>query len=103
MLQLKNVFIVRKDVVQSLSMRFTFENDLLDGLMLRKQGVVEDTVNLAIINVCSDCLTYLEKGKMPCFALANYLYYSELPSQFQDLTWVEERICALYCSTIYVT
>ena len=71
--------------------------------MLEKQGVVEDTVDSAIINICSDCLTYLEKGKIPRFALANCLYRGELPLQFQDLTWVEEKICALYCSTVHVT
>ncbi|KAI6038312.1 hypothetical protein EDC04DRAFT_2532178, partial [Pisolithus marmoratus] len=37
------------------------------------------------------------------FALANNLYCSELPEEFRDLTWVEEKICAIYCMTAHVT
>ncbi|KAI6008497.1 hypothetical protein EDC04DRAFT_2582023, partial [Pisolithus marmoratus] len=37
------------------------------------------------------------------FALANDLYRGELPEEFSDLTWVEEKICAIYCMTTHVT
>jgi hypothetical protein len=26
-----------------------------------------------------------------------------LPNQFADLTWVEEKVCVLYCITAHVT
>ncbi|KAI6109344.1 hypothetical protein EV401DRAFT_1828411, partial [Pisolithus croceorrhizus] len=35
------------------------------------------------------------------FALTNSLYHGELPDIFVDLTWIEEKICALYCMTTH--
>ncbi|KAG2045580.1 hypothetical protein BDR06DRAFT_900525 [Suillus hirtellus] len=56
------------------------------------------------MNVCADCLTALSKeNSVPRFALANGLYRSELPTYFEDLTWVEEKICAIYSTTAHVT
>ena len=40
---------------------------------------------------------------MPKFALANNLYQGCLPSQFNDLTGVEEMVCARYCYTAHIT
>ncbi|KAH7904302.1 hypothetical protein BJ138DRAFT_1138568 [Hygrophoropsis aurantiaca] len=40
---------------------------------------------------------------MPRLALANNLYRGSLPIEFQDLTWVEEMVCALYRTTAHVT
>ncbi|EGO04869.1 hypothetical protein SERLA73DRAFT_37572, partial [Serpula lacrymans var. lacrymans S7.3] len=37
------------------------------------------------------------------FSLANKLYRGTLPASFQDLTWVEEKICVIYCATAHVT
>ncbi|KAI6017871.1 hypothetical protein EDC04DRAFT_2576584, partial [Pisolithus marmoratus] len=53
--------------------------------------------------LCSDCLMCLLKEKIPCFTLANGLYHGELPSMFTDLTWIEEKVCAIYCTTAHVT
>ncbi|KAG2337332.1 hypothetical protein BDR05DRAFT_850811, partial [Suillus weaverae] len=36
-------------------------------------------------------------------ALKNCLYQGDLPDHFQDLTWIEEKICAIYCVTAHVT
>jgi len=30
---------------------------------------------------------------MPLYALANGPYRGRLPEEFQDLTWIEERVC----------
>jgi hypothetical protein len=40
---------------------------------------------------------------MPRFALANKLYRGRLPAEFRDLTWIEERVCAIYSNTAVVT
>ena len=40
---------------------------------------------------------------MPKFALANDLYQGQFPSQFVDLTWVEEMVCARYRYTAHIT
>ena len=40
---------------------------------------------------------------MPRFALANKLYRGQLPEEFRDLTWIEERVCAIYSNTAVVT
>ncbi|KAG2108698.1 uncharacterized protein F5147DRAFT_694504 [Suillus discolor] len=40
-------------------------------------------------------------AKVPRLALRNNLYRGDLPVQFQDLTWIEEKICAIYCVTAH--
>ena len=36
-------------------------------------------------------------------ALANNLYHGILPDKFQELTWVEEMVCAIYRNTAHIT
>ncbi|KAG2356434.1 hypothetical protein BDR07DRAFT_1453399 [Suillus spraguei] len=56
------------------------------------------------MNVCADCFTALSKdNRVSRFALANNLYRGEFPKYFEDLTWVEEKICAIYSITAHVT
>ncbi|KAI6025288.1 hypothetical protein PISMIDRAFT_28806 [Pisolithus microcarpus 441] len=76
---------------------------MLDGLILDRGGVVLDTKDSGIINVCSPCKSSLARKKIPRFALANGLYRGNLPHEFCDITWVEEKICAIYCTTAHVT
>ena len=71
--------------------------------MLDRHGVVCDEVDKAKLDICGDCSTDLAKHKIPRFALANGLYRGELPDIFTDLTWVEEKICAIYCTTAHIT
>lgn len=40
---------------------------------------------------------------MPRYALANKLYRGHLPEEFQDLTWIEERVCVRFSNTAVVT
>lgn len=70
--------------------------------MLDSRGIAyheDDT----ILNTCKDCYTSLLANKIPRFALVNNLFRGLLPSEFSDLTWVEERVCAKYISTAMVT
>ncbi|KAG2126869.1 uncharacterized protein EDB93DRAFT_1070909, partial [Suillus bovinus] len=71
--------------------------------MLDKQGLVFTHSEAMAIQVCSGCKTSLSKEKMPALALANGLFRGFLPHTFSDLTWVEEKVCAIYSITAHVT
>ncbi|KAG1876992.1 hypothetical protein C8R48DRAFT_591367, partial [Suillus tomentosus] len=70
-----------------------------------KSGVHFDTADgcATSFNLCSDCRSSLVHGKVPRLALANHLFHGTLPAEFSDLTWVEEKVCALHCITAHVT
>ncbi|KIM39066.1 hypothetical protein M413DRAFT_75392, partial [Hebeloma cylindrosporum] len=80
-----------------------YGNDNLDGILLDKNGVVESTSTQARLNVCPECCASLKRNKVPRLAVANNLYRGVLPDQFQDLTWVEEMVCAIYRNTAHIT
>ncbi|KAG2336267.1 hypothetical protein BDR05DRAFT_896928, partial [Suillus weaverae] len=72
--------------------------------MLDKSGVFVDDSLVTCLSICSVCWVALSKpDSIPRFALVNNLYRGELPNRFHDLTWVEEKICAIYCVTAHVT
>ncbi|KAI6044160.1 hypothetical protein EDC04DRAFT_462744 [Pisolithus marmoratus] len=96
-LRLRDLFIITKCIVQNLSPRFNYAYPALNGLMLDHRGVVCDEKGEAALLLCRDCSMSLSKERIPRFALANGLYRGELPDIFADLTWIEEKICALYC------
>ncbi|KAG1721365.1 uncharacterized protein EDB91DRAFT_1240318 [Suillus paluster] len=73
-------------------------------MMLDKAGIIEDSPDLITMNVCADCFTALSKENcVPRFALTNNLYHGKLPKYFEDLTWVKEKICAIYSTMAHVT
>ena len=45
----------------------------------------------------------VKSNHVPCLSLANHLYIGKLPSEFHDLTWVEEMVCVKYLNTAHVT
>ena len=45
-------------------------------------------------SICSTCVEFLEKGKMPILALANGLWVGEIPNELQDLTYAEQLLIA---------
>jgi hypothetical protein len=102
-LEILCVFIIQNCIVKCNSGEFMFGNSFLDGLMLDRSGVVESTLSQAQLNICPQCYTYLKWNKVPCLALANNLYRGILPDEFQDLTWVEEMMCAIYRNTAHIT
>ncbi|KAG2749901.1 hypothetical protein P692DRAFT_201712275, partial [Suillus brevipes Sb2] len=72
--------------------------------MLEKVGVVVIAPDSVTLNVCGLCYASLRKpDRIPRLALKNKLFRGDLPVQFQDLTWIEEKICAIYCVTAHVT
>ncbi|KAG2742528.1 hypothetical protein P692DRAFT_20850795 [Suillus brevipes Sb2] len=48
------------------------------------------------------CKTPLSCGQLPVLTQANGLFRGELPMQFQDMTWVKEKVCAVYSMTAHV-
>ncbi|KAG1873153.1 hypothetical protein F4604DRAFT_776525 [Suillus subluteus] len=48
-------------------------------------------------------LCWRNEGYRRTQTLANGLFRGTLPDQFRDLTWVEEKICAIYSITAHVT
>jgi hypothetical protein len=82
---------------------FSFGNASIDGLMLVNEGLVFHDSGDVSITACKSCVSSLCKDKMPQLALANNLYRGSLPVEFHDLTWVKEKICAIYSITAHVT
>ncbi|KAG2746806.1 hypothetical protein P692DRAFT_20849406 [Suillus brevipes Sb2] len=72
--------------------------------MLDREGIVDCTSDRVRLFLCASCRASLSKpGNVPRLALANNLYRGQLPSHLQDISWVEEKICAIYCVTAHVT
>jgi hypothetical protein len=71
--------------------------------MLDRHGVENISATKAVVTICSECKMSLAKSKIPRFSLANKLYRGKLPIQFEDLTWVEEIVCAIYRNTVHIT
>ncbi|KAJ8591573.1 hypothetical protein M405DRAFT_734807, partial [Rhizopogon salebrosus TDB-379] len=71
--------------------------------MLAKDGLIFDASVAEKLQVCPSCMSSLAKHKIPPFALANNLFRGILPEQFNDLTWVEEKVCAIYSVTAHIT
>ncbi|KAG2096711.1 uncharacterized protein F5147DRAFT_531210, partial [Suillus discolor] len=71
--------------------------------MLAKEGLVFHESAAVSMMVCKPCLSSLCKDRIPQLTLANNLYRGCLPVEFQDLTWVEEKICVIYSITVHIT
>ncbi|KAG2352760.1 hypothetical protein BDR07DRAFT_1454853 [Suillus spraguei] len=71
--------------------------------MLEKCGIVFKDLKAVALKVCPQCKCSLTQEKIPSLALANGLFCGTLPDQFRDLTWVEEKICAIYSITAHIT
>ncbi|KAF9779881.1 hypothetical protein BJ322DRAFT_1012857, partial [Thelephora terrestris] len=83
---------------------FLFADSRLNGLLLDSNGIQTNTASGDTkLCVCDPCHTYLLRATMPRFALANKLYRGRLPEEFCDLTWIEERVCAIYSNTAVIT
>jgi hypothetical protein len=96
-------FIIQNCIIQCNSAEFVFGCNALDSVMLYKPALHHLHGGNTRLNICMQCHSSLSKGAMPKFALANNLYRGNLPSQFHDLTWVEEMVCAQYHYTAHVT
>ncbi|KAG0702030.1 hypothetical protein DFH29DRAFT_805531 [Suillus ampliporus] len=102
-LRIEDEFIITHCIVQNLSSEFVFGHSVLDGLMLCKEGVMCDDEDRYRICICNTCMSSLCVHHIPRLSLANNLYHGQLPSEFSDLTWIEEMVCAIFCATAHVT
>ncbi|CAG8712622.1 2689_t:CDS:1, partial [Acaulospora colombiana] len=76
---------------------FSDLSPVLDGIMLYHAYVeVSLTTRSLSLKFCTDCETALSSSKIPKFSLRNDLYRGRLPDDLQDITWIEEKVCALH-------
>lgn len=105
-LELTDNYILQQLKENSRMSEFIFGNAALDShsLMLYKEGVgVDYLTHTATVCVCDQCMVFLKVATVPKFALKNHLYHGYLPSEFSDITWVEEMAVAIYHSTAFIT
>ncbi|KAK4702713.1 hypothetical protein P7C70_g3507, partial [Phenoliferia sp. Uapishka_3] len=83
---------------ESLMSQLQYTDSTLNGLILDSAGLVyADESEFAGIRICDLCNNGLgSAASMPPLALANFLFRGSLPEEFQDLTWIEEQMCAIY-------
>ncbi|KAE8233259.1 hypothetical protein CF326_g1708 [Tilletia indica] len=85
------------------SHHFKYGDPKLDGLALHRDGVhIEGGV--AELDICGDCHSAVTANppKLPSLALANDNIRGHLPDHLQDVTWLEERLCAKYLASAYI-
>ncbi|KAE8248570.1 hypothetical protein A4X13_0g5554, partial [Tilletia indica] len=82
---------------------FQYGDPTLDGLALHAEGVhvKEAAADLDICSECHNALTATPQ-KLPALALANDNIRGYLPEDLQDITWLEERLCAKYLASAYI-
>ncbi|KAE8222155.1 hypothetical protein CF319_g4600 [Tilletia indica] len=85
------------------SHHFQYGDSTLDGLALHIGGihVLDGSTEL---DICTDCHGDLvaTPPKLPALALANDNIRGFLPEHLQDVTWLEERLCAKYLASAYI-
>jgi len=99
---------VNKEVFSLIpAFEYTYGCPQIDGHFLERAGFTvfydHDSSATASLQVCGDCYSAVCRNVMPQFALANFLFRGSLPERFKDVTWIEERLCALHVSTAMVT
>ena len=82
---------------------FQYGSYVINNCVLDKAGFKQNNEDGIIIQICNDCYSALKHNRLPRLSLANYLYRGKLPDEFNDLTWVEEMVCAKYRNTAHVS
>lgn len=75
----------------------------LDHIMLHQNGIRNIHEQEFELDICKECNSSLTNKSMPRLALANGLYRGSLPEEFNDMTWIEEMVCAKHLTTAMVT
>jgi hypothetical protein len=101
LLQITDKAFICNWIVGQLSIKFTFRDYELDCLMLDHHGMQYENDKI-VLQFCHECSFSLKKMQLPKFAWKNNLYIGTLPEYYCDLTWVEEMLCCLYCTTAHV-
>ncbi|KAF8511997.1 hypothetical protein JB92DRAFT_2931120 [Gautieria morchelliformis] len=95
LLRLTDHWIIQRSIVNDHSNQFSFNDEVINGLMLHRDGLRQLEDGSTIVFLCPDCHSSLTHEKVPRFALKNDLYRGRLPEESMDLTWVEEMVCSL--------
>jgi hypothetical protein len=70
---------------------------ILHDILLHHRYVGVDTENRQIsVTLCNECQSSLNAARIPKFSLCNNLVRGDLPPDLQDITWIEEKVCALH-------
>jgi Helitron helicase-like domain at N-terminus/AAA domain len=70
---------------------------ILDGLMIHHEFASIDIKTCSIsLSMCPECDSSLKSFQIPRFSLKNNLWRGKLPSELHDMSWIEEKICALH-------
>ncbi|KAF8530620.1 hypothetical protein JB92DRAFT_3106226 [Gautieria morchelliformis] len=92
LLRLTYPFIITCCIVQTCSNEFMFDDEVINGLMIHRDGTQRLPDGSMNISLCPNCHSSLKVGKVPRFAFKNQQYRGQLPDEFIDLTWVEEMV-----------
>lgn len=74
----------------------------LNNMMLDRRGLRREGNNFTL-DICDPCANSLRKESIPRLSWRNDLYRGRLPSEFKDITWLEEMVCAKNLTTAIVT
>jgi hypothetical protein len=74
---------------------------LTSGMLLHRSALKQSTTGVWG-NVCENCMSNLEKKRVPRLALANGMWTGELPSQLALLTVPEQYLIARHFSAAYI-
>ena len=67
----------------------------LSNLAIDARGVLSHMEQEARLRLCRTCALQIDASRAPKFAVANYLYFGDIPDVLRDLSVVEENMIAL--------
>ena len=70
-------------------------NTLLKDLIIHPSRVNVHPLSMFIFNFCHSCWNFLRRDRLPVLALANDTFLGDVPSELQNLSFVEEIMIAL--------
>jgi Helitron helicase-like domain at N-terminus/PIF1-like helicase len=76
---------------------FSLLTPILDGIMLFHAYIDVSLPDRKLnLETCVECSSSLSRQCIPKFSLRNNLYRGVLPDDLKDITWIEEKVCALH-------
>ena len=82
--------------------KFQYGINAINGAVLERKDFKKMDDVVKQLQICNECHQALIKKRVPRLSLANYMYRGELPEEFEDLTWIEEMVCAKYRNTAHI-
>jgi hypothetical protein len=80
-----------------ISTSLSYLSSVLDDISIHHEYVDIDHDSQSLsLRMCTACVSALESQKIPKFSLSNNLFRGRLPADLRDITWIEEKVCALH-------